>query len=99
MPVRRRRKKRSAPEVAPAFGSPVPADIEFDYLLLPVTEILPGDEILSFNETSEEFEYNRVRQVADMGVQEVYELKTASGRVIRTTAEHPFLARVLEKNS
>jgi intein/homing endonuclease len=35
----------------------------------------------------------------DMGVQEVFELKTKSGRIIRTTAAHPYLAKILNPKS
>jgi len=50
-----------------------------------------GDLVLGLNQASGELEYNNIISLMDMNIQDVYELTTASGRVIRTTSEHPFL--------
>ena len=36
-------------------------------------------------------EYARINKLRDMGYQEVYEVTTKSGKVIKATADHPFL--------
>ncbi|MDO8555337.1 MAG: hypothetical protein Q7R75_02120, partial [bacterium] len=98
LPVRRRKKAKNKRKTGDLESDSDIATNEYDYLLLPITDILPGDEVLSLNESENIFEYRRINALMDMGVQEVFELTTASGRVIRTTAEHPFLTQVI-KNS
>jgi len=82
---RRRRKKRNGLE------SDEDEDLLFDYLLCRIDEILPGDEVLSLNEVTGDLQYAKVNKLMDMDIKEVYELTTKSGKVIRTTAEHPYL--------
>jgi len=81
---RRRRKKK---------GDGDDEDDLWEYLLCRIDEILPGDEVLSLNEASGDLEYAKINKLMDMGVKQVYELTTKSGRKITTTAEHPFLTR------
>ena len=69
----------------------------YEYLLIRIDEVIPGDEVLSLNERSESLEYARINKLMDMGVQETYELTTKSGRKIKTTAEHPFLTQLNKK--
>ncbi|MCX6790356.1 MAG: tail fiber domain-containing protein, partial [Candidatus Kaiserbacteria bacterium] len=64
---------------------------EFDEI--EIKNIAVGDEIQSLDERTGRAVYSRVNALIDMGEQEVFELKTASGRTIRTTSNHPFLAR------
>ncbi|MFH1178409.1 MAG: tail fiber domain-containing protein, partial [bacterium] len=59
-----------------------------------ICDIAVGDEIQSLNESTGEVVYSRVNALMNMGVQEIFELRTASGRTIRTTGNHPFLARL-----
>jgi hypothetical protein len=66
-------------------------EAEWDHLLCRIDEILPGDEVLSLNESTEALEYSKINKLMDMGIKEVYELTTKSGRTIRTTAAHPYL--------
>jgi len=90
LPIRRRKRRRFD-------GSN--EELEYDDLLVPIRDILPGDEVLSLNEDTDTFEYHPVKGLLDMGVQEVFELRTKSGRVIRTTAEHPYLAKIIDSRS
>ncbi|MEK7680825.1 MAG: NYN domain-containing protein, partial [Patescibacteria group bacterium] len=59
-----------------------------------IKDIQPGDEVLTFNEKIKRFEYQKVKGLLDMGIQEIYEMKTESGKTIRTTGNHPYLAMV-----
>ncbi|MBU4360375.1 hypothetical protein L6278_02000, partial [Candidatus Parcubacteria bacterium] len=68
-------------------------EIEYEYLLVRIDEIQPGDEVLSLNEANNSAEYHKVRALMDMGVREIFELRTKSGRIIRTTEEHPYLVK------
>jgi len=69
-------------------------EIEYEYILVRIDQIQPGDEVLSLNEANNSAEYHKVRALMDMGVREIFELRTKSGRVIRTTANHPYLVKV-----
>jgi len=64
---------------------------EYDYLLLPISDVLAGDEVLSLDESTADLKYSRINRLIDMGLKEVYEITLKSGRSIKTTAEHPFL--------
>ncbi|MDD2657329.1 MAG: tail fiber domain-containing protein, partial [Candidatus Pacebacteria bacterium] len=79
----RRRKKR--------------ADGSYEFDEVDIKDIAEGDEIQSLDERTGRVVYSRVNALIDMGEQEVYELVTRSGRRIRTTANHPFLARLASK--
>jgi len=63
----------------------------YDYLLLPINQVLPGDEVMSLNEQTNTLQYVRINKLIHMGHKEVYEVKLKSGRTIKTTSEHPFL--------
>jgi intein/homing endonuclease len=58
-----------------------------------IKNVVAGDEIMSLDEQGGRVVYSCVNALVDMGEQEVYELVTKSGRKIRTTGNHPFLAR------
>ncbi len=60
---------------------------------IPITEVKPGDYVFSLNESIGQIEPRRVLAFLDMGVKPVYKLTTASGRSIKTTANHPYLVR------
>ena len=49
-------------------------------------------QTLSLNETSLKTYKNKILDIIDNGVKEIFELKTRSGRVIKATANHPFYA-------
>jgi hypothetical protein len=86
----RRRRKR----VSPAGPG---AEIDNGYDEIYITDIAVGDEIASLDERTGRIVYSRVNALLDMGVQEIFELKTASGRTIRTTGNHPYLVRTAQK--
>ena len=60
---------------------------------VPIVDIKPGDEILSLNESTGQFIPSVVEGLLKKGNQTVWKLTTASGKTIRTTAEHPYLVR------
>ena len=60
---------------------------------IPIVRIKAGDYVLSLNEVTQEIEPHRVNGLLDMGVKPVFRLTTASGRSIKTTANHPYLTR------
>ena len=62
--------------------------------MVPITDIQNGDQVLSLNKNNNKVEYRKINGLMDMGVKEVYELKTKSGRIIRTTATHPYLVKI-----
>lgn len=63
-------------------------------MLKPIVEVKPGDYVLSLNEQTQQVEPHKINGLLDMGVKPVYKLTTASGRSIRTTANHPYLVKV-----
>ena len=81
---RRRRRKKS--------GQPDDED-DYDYLTIPIKDVIPGDEVLSLDELEHRFVYSRVNKLMDMGRQSVFEIATEDGRRIQTTAEHPYLTK------
>ncbi|MFA4842372.1 MAG: hypothetical protein WC658_00855 [Candidatus Omnitrophota bacterium] len=66
-----------------------PSSIEY----ISIVEVKPGDYVLSLNEETQAIEPHRIKGLLDMGVKPVYKLITASGRTIKTTANHPYLVR------
>jgi intein/homing endonuclease len=85
LPIRRRRRRKSN-----SLESDFKDEL-FDEILCRIDEIVPCDEVLSLNEFTGVMEYARINKLMDMGIQDVYELTTKSGRTIRTTANHPYL--------
>ena len=86
--LRRRRRRGSAD---------VDGDDDDEFDDVEIKDIVDGDEIQSLDERTGRVVYSRVNALMDMGEQEVYELVTKSGRRIRTTANHPYLARIKSK--
>ena len=70
-----------------------PDDYGYDFLTIRITDIEPGDEVLSLNPENGKFEYHRIKGLIDTGMNEVFKMRTASGRYIETTANHPYLTR------
>ncbi|MEK7564946.1 MAG: tail fiber domain-containing protein [Patescibacteria group bacterium] len=68
---------------------------EYFYDEVAIKDILAGDEVMSLDEETGCVKYARVNGLMDMGVQEVFELVTKSGRKIRTTANHPYLVKLV----
>jgi|GEM_PF-329783 len=58
-----------------------------------IDEVQAGDEIASLDENTGKLVWSKVKGLMDMGVKTTYRLTTASGRQIRTTAEHPYLTK------
>ncbi|MBI2095778.1 MAG: HEAT repeat domain-containing protein, partial [Candidatus Omnitrophica bacterium] len=50
--------------------------------------------MLSLNEDTQTIEPHRINGLLDMGIKPVFKLTTASGRSIKTTANHPYLVKV-----
>jgi len=67
--------------------------LQNDIELKPIVEVKPGDYVLSLNEDTQAIEPHRVNALLDMEVKPVYRLTTASGRSIKTTANHPYLTK------
>ena len=72
---------------------------EYEFDEVAIADVVSGDEIQSLDERTNRVVYSRVNALIDMGEQEVYELVTRSGRKIRTTSNHPFLARMAPKSA
>jgi hypothetical protein len=107
LPIRRRRKGKKG-EKGEGEGEPDPKlgnvdtetdEGEWEYLMVPIKDIQTGDEVLSLNKNNGLVEYHPIKGLMDMGVKDVYELKTRSGRVIRTTSTHPYLVKLQAKES
>jgi len=75
------------------------ADGSYEYDEVDIADVEVGDEIQSLDQATGRVVYSRVNALMDMGEQEVYELVTKSGRRIRTTANHPYLARIAHKKA
>ncbi|MDZ7586664.1 MAG: Hint domain-containing protein, partial [Patescibacteria group bacterium] len=86
LPIRRKKKKKKGEKKGDGDG-----DDDYDYLTLPISDVLAGDEVLSLDESTAELKYSRINRLIDMGLKEVYEVTLKSGRIIKTTSEHPFL--------
>ena len=102
LPIRRRKKVKKLNKKLNNFD-PLNQDgtlnnEDYDYLLTPIRDVLPGDQVLSLNEATNRAEYRKIRALMDMGVRAIYELRTKSGRIIRTTAEHPYLVKTQNPN-
>ena len=57
-----------------------------------IAAIRAGDEIQTLDVEAGRLSVSRVNALADMGVKDIFELTTATGKKIRTTANHPYLA-------
>ncbi|MBI2596712.1 MerR family DNA-binding transcriptional regulator [Candidatus Daviesbacteria bacterium] len=92
---RRRRKRRTMDDGEIEDGDLKMEDGEWkeDNLssTLNLQNTTPGDEILTLDEGSGEFVYQRVNNLMDMGKQEVFKLITQHGKIIETTDNHPYL--------
>ena len=66
-----------------------------------IDEIKEGDEILTLDEKTGHFVWQKVEKTMDKGIQATFELTTASGKKIETTGDHPYLVmpRIQELNS
>ncbi|OHB07649.1 MAG: hypothetical protein A2W64_00380 [Candidatus Zambryskibacteria bacterium RIFCSPLOWO2_02_39_10] len=90
LPIRRRKKRKQGDEESDE-------EKDWEYLMMPIKNILVGDEVLSLNKDNGQVEYHTIKGLMDMGVKKVYKLTTVSGRVIRTTSTHPYLVASVPK--
>ena len=81
----RRRKRRG---INVAGGEP-----EDDFEDVPVTSIDEGDEVQSYDEKTGDLVWKEVKAVYETGIQTIWTLTTATGKSIRTTAEHPYFVK------
>ncbi|MEK7119445.1 MAG: hypothetical protein AAB889_02890, partial [Patescibacteria group bacterium] len=66
---------------------------------IPITDIEPGDEILTLDERTGKFVVSTVRQRMNMGRQKTFEIIAQSGKSIRTTAKHPYLVNLTKEEN
>ncbi|PJA08868.1 hypothetical protein COX68_03690, partial [Candidatus Falkowbacteria bacterium CG_4_10_14_0_2_um_filter_41_15] len=71
-------------------------DKEYNYFACRIDEVLPDDEVLSLNESTNTLQYAKIIALMDKGIQDIYEITTKSGKIIRTTASHPYLVQIYE---
>jgi len=58
-----------------------------------IKDIKGGEQVLSLDEKTGKIVPARIKGLLDMGVQPVYKLTTEDGKTIRTTGNHPYLAK------
>src|SRR3990167_3746867 len=61
------------------------------YSTLRVDDVQGGEEIASLDVKTGKIVWSRVNKLMFMGVKPIFKITTASGKTIRTTAEHPYL--------
>src|SRR3989344_1722872 len=66
-------------------------DGQWIYDEVAIVDIQAGDEIASLDEKTGDIVYRKVKWLAFMGVKDIFELETATGKKIRTTGNHPYL--------
>jgi len=95
--LRRRRRKLKVKSDKFKVGGPGPEPgggdgdkDEYEYDEVRIDQISPGDEILTLDENSGKFVWQKIRQLQGMGIQETYRLVTQSGKKIETTGNHPY---------
>ncbi|MBU3905671.1 hypothetical protein KKC83_03160 [Patescibacteria group bacterium] len=89
--LRRRRKKKAGEHADEEAGEW--EDDEYIYDEVMIKNIQPGDEIASMDPITGELVYSQVNGLMDMGIKQIYQLTTQSGRQIRTTENHPYFVR------
>lgn len=52
-------------------------------------DLKPGDELLSYNESTGKIVRNKIKAIEDNGVHPIYQIKTRTGSVIEVTGNHP----------
>ena len=62
-----------------------------------IKDIKAGQFVLSLDEATGKLEPARVNALLDHGIKPIYEMATEDGRAINTTAEHPYLAKLYNK--
>ncbi|MEK7102336.1 MAG: Hint domain-containing protein, partial [Patescibacteria group bacterium] len=98
--LRRRRRKSKvqsskfkSSSIPDSIGDEVQNNEEYIYDEVRIDQVQAGDEIASLDEHTGTIVWSKVNALMDMGIKPIYKLTTASGKSIRTTAEHPYLAK------
>lgn len=52
-------------------------------------DLMPGDELLSYDEGTGKIVRNKIKAIEDNGVHPIYQIKTRTGSVIEVTGNHP----------
>ena len=74
-------------------------DYPYNSELKQIKDVKAGDYVLSLNQETNKIEPHRIKGLLDMGVRPVYRLTTESGKTIRTTGNHPYLAKTNQKTA
>ncbi|MBU2233937.1 NYN domain-containing protein, partial [Patescibacteria group bacterium] len=98
--LRRRRRKRSqnAKRKTQNYNAKLKTEEDDEYIYdeVMIKDVQPGDEIASLDEKTGQIVWSKVNGLMDMGVKPIYKLTTATGKIIRTTGNHPYLVKNLE---
>ena len=70
---------------------------KFSIKKVKIKDIKAGQYVLSLNEATGKLEPAKVNALLDHGIKPIYEMATEDGRAINTTAEHPYLAKLYDK--
>jgi len=62
-----------------------------------IKDIRAGEEVLTLDEATGKLVPRKVNALLDHGIKPIYEMATEDGRVINTTAEHPYLVKLYDK--
>src|SRR3989338_2604403 len=62
-----------------------------------IKDIKVGEEVLTLEESSGKLVPRKVNALLDHGIKPIYEMATEDGSAINTTAEHPYLAKLYNK--
>ncbi|MBU2578336.1 NYN domain-containing protein, partial [Patescibacteria group bacterium] len=93
IPIRRKKKKKKGDDDEDEDDPSASSGQGFDYLDLMIKDVQPDDEVMSLDENSGQFAWQKVQKTMDKGYQTVFELKTESGKVIETTGNHPYFVK------
>ena len=62
-----------------------------------IKDIEKGEKVLTLDEKTGKLVPRKVNALLDHGIRPIYEMATEDGRAINTTAEHPYLAKLYDK--
>ena len=80
---------------APHWRGPTPESSisDSDWEDVRIDQVEEGEQILTLDEKTGQFVASRVNKLMRKGIQQIYGLKTASGKYIKTTSTHPYLVQ------
>ncbi|MFH1255023.1 MAG: hypothetical protein V1667_00930, partial [bacterium] len=61
-----------------------------------IDQVKGGEYVMSLNEKTGKLEPAKIKGLLDMGVKPIYKITTEDGKTIRTTGNHPYLAKSQE---